>query len=67
MPTNEQTENQVFIEVTLPRLRKMCEWYKEDKGTETTWMSMLISCVDVVFDSIYQGRKMFDEEKNKES
>ena len=59
----EQELNRVFKEVTLPQLNKMCEWYKEDEGKETTWMDMLISCVAVTFETIYDRRGMFDGKK----
>ncbi len=63
MLEREQELNRVFKEVTLPQLKKMCEWYKEDEGKETTWMDMLISCVAVAFETIYDRRGMFDEKK----
>lgn len=64
MLEREQELNRVFKEVTLPQLKKMCEWYKEDEGKETTWMDMLISCVAVTFETMYTNRGgMFDEKK----
>ena len=60
----EQELNRVFKEVTLPQLKKMCEWYKEDEGKETDWMSMLISVVAATFETMYTSRGgMFDEKK----
>lgn len=60
----EQELNRVFKEVTLPQLKKMCEWYKEDEGKETDWMSMLISVVAATFETMYTKRGgMFDEKK----
>ena len=63
MLEREQELNKVFKEVTLPQLKKMCEWYKEDEGKETDWMSMLISVVAVTFEGFYDRRKLFDEKK----
>ena len=60
----EQELNRVFKELTLPQLKKMCEWYKEDEGKETDWMSMLISVVAATFETMYTNRGgMFDEKK----
>ena len=60
----EQELNRVFKEVTLPQLKKMCEWYEEDEGKETTWMDMLISVVAATFETMYTNRGgMFDEKK----
>ena len=60
----EQELNKVFKEVTLPQLKKMCEWYKEDEGKETDWMSMLISVVAATFETMYTNRGgMFNEKK----
>ena len=60
----EQELNRVFKEVTLPQLKKMCEWYKEDEGKETDWMSMLISVVAATFEMMYTNRGgMFNEKK----
>ena len=60
----EQELNRVFKEVTLPQLKKMCEWYKEDEGKETDWMSMLISVVAATFETMYTNRGgMFNEKK----
>lgn len=60
----EQELNRVFKEVTLPQLKKMCEWYREDEGKETDWMSMLISVVAATFETMYTNRGgMFDEKK----
>ena len=60
----EQEANRVFKELTLPQLKKMCEWYKEDEGKETDWMSMLISVVAATFETMYTNRGgMFDEKK----
>lgn len=64
MLEREQELNRVFKEVTLPQLKKMCEWYKEDEGKETDWMSMLISVVAATFETMYTKRGgMFDEKK----
>lgn len=64
MLEREQELNRVFKEVTLPQLKKMCEWYKEDEGKETDWMSMLISVVAATFETMYTNRGgMFDEKK----
>lgn len=64
MLEREQELNRVFKELTLPQLKKMCEWYKEDEGKETDWMSMLISVVAATFDTMYTNRGgMFDEKK----
>ena len=60
----EQELNRVFKEVTLPQLKKMCEWYKEDEGKKTDWMSMLISVVAATFETMYTNRGgMFNEKK----
>lgn len=60
----EQELNRVFKELTLPQLKKMCEWYKEDEGKETTWMDMLISVVAATFETMYTNRGgMFNEKK----
>lgn len=60
----EQELNRVFKELTLPQLKKMCEWYKEDEGKETDWMSMLISVVAATFETMYTNRGgMFNEKK----
>ena len=60
----EQELNRVFKELTLPQLKKMCEWYKEDEGKETDWMNMLISVVAATFETMYTNRGgMFDEKK----
>ena len=60
----EQEANRVFKEITLPQLKKMCEWYKEDEGKETDWMSMLISVVAANFETMYTNRGgMFNEKK----
>ena len=64
MLEHEQEANRVFKEITLPQLKKMCEWYKEDEGKETDWMSMLISVVAATFETMYTNRGgMFDEKK----
>lgn len=64
MLEREQELNRVFKELTLPQLKKMCEWYKEDEGKETDWMSMLISVVAATFDTMYTNRGgMFNEKK----
>ncbi len=64
MLEREQELNRVFKEVTLPQLKKMCEWYKEDEGKETDWMSMLISVVAATFETMYTNRGgMFNEKK----
>lgn len=64
MLEREQELNRVFKELTLPQLKKMCEWYKEDEGKETDWMSMLISVVAATFETMYTNRGgMFDEKK----
>lgn len=64
MLEREQELNRVFKELTLPQLNKMCEWYKEDEGKETDWMSMLISVVAATFETMYTNRGgMFDEKK----
>ena len=64
MLEREQEANRVFKEITLPQLKKMCEWYKEDEGKETDWMSMLISVVAATFETMYTNRGgMFDEKK----
>ena len=60
----EQELNRVFKDFTLPQLKKMCEWYKEDEGKETDWMSMLISVVAATFETMYTNRGgMFNEKK----
>lgn len=60
----EQELNRVFKEVTLPQLKKMCEWCKEDEGKETDWMSMLISVVAATFETMYTNRGgMFNDKK----
>lgn len=60
----EQELNKVFKELTLPQLKKMCEWYEEDEGKKTDWMSMLISVVAATFETMYTNRGgMFDEKK----
>ena len=64
MLEREQELNRVFREITLPQLKKMCEWYKEDEGKETDWMSMLISVVAATFETMYTNRGgMFNEKK----
>ena len=64
MLEREQEANRVFKEITLPQLKKMCEWYKEDEGKETDWMSMLISVVAATFETMYTNRGgMFNEKK----
>ena len=64
MLEREQELNRVFKELTLPQLKKMCEWYKEDEGKETDWMSMLISVVAATFETMYTNRGgMFDGKK----
>ena len=64
MLEREQELNRVFKEITLPQLKKMCEWYKEDEGKEKDWMSMLISVVAATFETMYTNRGgMFDEKK----
>ena len=64
MLEREQELNRVFKELTLPQLKKMCEWYREDEGKETDWMSMLISVVAATFETMYTNRGgMFDEKK----
>lgn len=64
MLEREQELNRVFKELTLPQLKKMCEWYKEDEGKETDWMSMLISVVAATFETMYTNRGgMFNEKK----
>lgn len=65
MLEREQELNRVFKEVTLPQLKKMCEWYEEDEGKKTDWMSMLISVVTATFETMYTNRGgMFDEKKD---
>lgn len=60
----EQELNRVFKELTLPQLKKMCEWYEEDEGNKTDWMSMLISVVAATFETMYTNRGgMFNEKK----
>ena len=64
MLEREQELNRVFKELTLPQLKKMCEWYKEDEGKETTWMDILISVDAATFETMYTNRGgMFDEKK----
>ena len=64
MLEREQELNRVFKELTLPQLKKMCEWYGEDEGKETDWMSMLISVVAATFETMYTNRGgMFNEKK----
>ena len=64
MLEREQELNRVFKELTLPQLKKMCEWYREDEGKETDWMSMLISVVAATFETMYTNRGgMFNEKK----
>lgn len=64
MLEREQELNRVFKELTLPQLKKMCEWYREDEGKETDWMSMLISVVAATFETMYINRGgMFNEKK----
>lgn len=64
MLEREQELNRVFKELTLPQLKKMCEWYEEDEGNKTDWMSMLISVVAATFETMYTNRGgMFDEKK----
>ena len=64
MLEREQELNRVFKELTLPQLKKMCEWYKEDEGKETDWMSMLISVVAATFETMYTNRGgMFNGKK----
>ena len=64
MLEREQELNRVFKDYTLPQLKKMCEWYEEDEGKKTDWMSMLISVVWSTFETMYKNRGgMFNEEK----
>ena len=64
MLEREQELNRVFKELTLPQLKKMCDWYKEDEGKETDWMSMLISVVAATFETMYTNRGgMFNGKK----
>ena len=64
MLEREQELNRVFKDYTLPQLKKMCEWYEEDEGEKTDWMSMLISVVWSTFETMYKNRgEMFNEKK----
>ena len=61
--TNEQAKQQLIKDVTIPQLKKMCEWFTEDTGKDTDWMMMLITTVAATFDSIYEKRRLFDDVK----
>lgn len=64
---SEQEINRVFKEVTLPQLKKLCEWYAEDTGKKTSWIVMLMSCVGSVFEKIYNKRGgLFNEETSED-
>ena len=61
--TNEQAKQQLIKDVTIPQLKKMCEWFTEDTGKQTDWMMMLITTVAATFDQIYEKRRLFDDVK----